>query len=165
MSALDWLSHGFIQLSLESPPQFIICHFPSTCPALYYPPRDIFFILLCNLHLPSHSLWLLPFVIVPGFTTKSLALLSLPFQVAVGSYWAALQPPVCQTQQAWIPQAIFWRHVLHAADHLGSISQSSFKPAKCQQDLGVHMHGEILVLVYKCLPGREIKGGLINRLY
>lgn len=31
LSALDWLSYGFIQLSLESPLLFIINHFPTTC--------------------------------------------------------------------------------------------------------------------------------------
>lgn len=43
LSALDWLSRGFIQLNLESCPQFISSHFPTTCHRPYYLLRDTFY--------------------------------------------------------------------------------------------------------------------------
>lgn len=136
LSALVWLSHGFIQLNLESCPQFISSHFPTTCHGLYYPPKDTFHpavqpacpkaqsvsAALC------YSAWL--------YHKELGFIFALP-----SSYWAVLPPPLCQTQQAWIPLPVFQRCVLHASEHLGRISQNSSRSAKSQQDLGVHICG------------------------
>lgn len=123
------------------------------------------FILLCNLPSQSvgaalcYSAWLCHKELKFGV----LDLLSSCRQL-LGCPSAFLWPDSTHLNpfhKVWIP---FWRCVLPASDHLGSISESNFKEAKSQQHLGVHIHGEILI--YKHFPGKKkFKGGFISRLY